>query len=78
MKSRNNGAATLDPVSRRPKVLGVSKPTNTPTAKSGENPMNHVSLSALVVPVFPANGLPTALIRRPVPLSTTPFSMLTT
>ena len=40
MKLPKIGTATEDPVSRRPKVRGVSKPTKTPTARSGANPMN--------------------------------------
>jgi len=34
-----------------PSVRGVSKPTNTPTARSGAKPMNQASLLSLVVPV---------------------------
>ena len=78
MKSRKMGAATEEPVSPTPRVLGASKPTNTPTARSGENPTNQVSRLSLVVPVFPASGFPTARIRRPVPRSTTPSSIETT
>ena len=66
------GAATLEPVSRGPKDRGLSNPTNTPTARSGEKPMNQVSKLSLVVPVLPATGRPTVLTRRPVPRSTTP------
>ena len=46
------GAATELPVSLNPRGLGLSKPTNTPTTKSLENPMNHASALELVVPVF--------------------------
>ena len=38
---------------------GLSKPTKTPTARSGEKPTNQVSFESLVVPVLPASGLPT-------------------
>ena len=69
------GAATELPVSLNPSGLGLSKPTNTPTTKSLENPMNQASVFALVVPVFPAKFLFKDFITTPVPLSTAPFSI---
>ena len=77
MKSRKIGAATVAPCSRPPKVRGLSKPTNTPAARSGEKPMNQVSLASDEVPVLPAKGLPTARTDTPVPRWTTPSSMET-
>ncbi len=75
MKSLKMGAGTDEPVSRGPSVFGVSKPTKTPTARSGEKPMNQVSSESLVVPVLPASGSRSWPMRRPVPRSTTPFSI---
>ena len=75
IKFLNIGAATELPVSLNPSGLGLSKPTNTPTTKSLENPMNHASVFELVVPVLPAKFLLRDLITTPVPLSTAPFSM---
>ncbi len=77
MNSLKTGAAALAPVSCAPSGFGWSKPTKTPTAKSGEKPTNQVSRLSFVVPVLPASGLPNVLIRRPVPRCTTPSSMET-
>ena len=71
MKSRKIGAATLPPVSPSPRVRGVSKPTKTPAARSGEKPTNQASNHSLDVPVLPASGLPTAATSMPVPCCTT-------
>ena len=72
MKALKIGAATEEPVSRRPSGVGLSKPTNTPTARSGENPMNQVSRLSFVVPVFPASGQVSALMRRYIPAAVVP------
>ena len=77
MKSTKIGAAALDPVSFSPRVRGLSKPTKTPTARSGENPTNQASKLSLVVPVLPASGRLSALARQPVPRCTTPSSSAT-
>ena len=69
------GSATLAPVCRGPSVRGWSKPTNTPTTRSGENPMNQVSNDSFEVPVFPASGRFRLAMRIAVPRSTTPLSI---
>ena len=62
------GKAVLEPVSYFPNLLGLSYPTYTPTTKLEVNPMNHVSVLLLVVPVFPANCKFKSFNLFPVPL----------
>src|SRR6185369_15617870 len=57
IKSRKIGAATVAPCSFGPKVRGLSKPTYTPAARSGEKPMNQTDCASCEVPVLPASGL---------------------
>src|SRR3546814_20653778 len=42
MKLLKIGAATEEPVSLRPSVLGSSNPANTPTTRAGVKPINQV------------------------------------
>ena len=68
IKFLNIGRAAFDPVSYLPKVLGLSKPTYTPTTKFELYPMNQASKLLLVVPVLPASGTFKSLSFLPVPL----------
>ena len=75
IKSLNIGAATELPVSLKPSGLGSSNPTNTPTTRSLEKPINHASVLEFVVPVLPARFFPSEFITMPVPLSIAPFNI---
>ena len=71
------GNAAVPPNSRRPNVLGWSKPTHAVATSPGLKPENHASFCSLVVPVLPARSLRfSARARTPVPRRMTSRSML--
>ena len=72
MKSIQMGSATLAPSAPLKIIFFSSRPTHTPQTILVEKPMNQPSVWSSVVPVLPATGHSSSLLRAPVPLVATP------
>jgi hypothetical protein len=81
MMRPHTGAAIRPPEPSSVMVRGRSKPIHTAPSRRGVKPTNHASVAPLVVPVFPAAGMPepsAARAAEPVPRSITLRIMLVT